>query len=206
MQEIVSAIKTQIQQACNNTNFVHHKWYYRHHLLVVEKIATELCEIYADADRSIVELLVWIHDYEKITRWENKEGEDTYQAGLVRLKRLLLNCGMSDDQVTDSIKLFEVFESKSKEVLESTSIEIQIVSSADAASHLTSPFFPIDWYEYHNLSIDELLQRGKDKLKKDWEQKITLPEVKEKFKDRYETLLEVVAGQTPDKYFAKSSS
>jgi len=202
MQEIISAIKSHVERACSNTNFVHHKWYYQYHLLVVERIALELCTIYPSSDRDIVELLVWIHDYEKITRWQTKGEEDKHQEGLVRLRLLLSNCGMTDSDIEDMIKLFETFETKANEVLKDASIEIQIVSSADAASHLASPFFPIDWYEYHNLSIDELLQRGKDKLKKDWEQKITLPEVKKKFRVRYELLLEITAGQYPDSYFS----
>ena len=86
-----------------------------------------------------------------------------------------------------------------KENLQVASIEIQIVSSSDAASHSVGPFVCLYWYENPTLSVDELMAANIRKISVDWEKKITLPEVKEAFA-KYRAFNLQVAGQLPEKY------
>jgi hypothetical protein len=78
-------------------------------------------------------------------------------------------------------------------------IEIQIVSSSDAASHLVGPFITLYWHENPSMTIAELQAENAKKLTIDWEKKITLPEVKAAFAQRYEYALEI-AGVLPDRF------
>lgn len=78
-----------------------------------------------------------------------------------------------------------------KDDLENSSIEVQIASSADGASHLVGPFYLLYWRENHLMQIEDILSENRRKLDIDWNKKIILPEVKEAFKERYVSLGEL---------------
>ena len=66
MQEKIEAWKAHVREVSANPGFVHHEWFVRWHLEIVERIAFELCEKYPAADKELVEVMVWLHDYGKI--------------------------------------------------------------------------------------------------------------------------------------------
>ena len=76
---------------------------------------------------------------------------------------------------------------------------VQIVSSADGASHFVGKFFSTYFRDDPIESIKETEEKIKNKIKQDWDRKIVLPEVKIAFKDRYFIALELV-GEYPDKF------
>jgi hypothetical protein len=80
-------------------------------------------------------------------------------------------------------------------------IEIKIISSADAASHLIGPFYTIYWYEHPEKNIPELIEDNRKKAAKDWDRKMVLPEIKKIFEQRHRLLLEN-AGEFPDKFLS----
>ena len=86
-----------------------------------------------------------------------------------------------------------------KEQLRNAPLELQIVSSADGASHLVGPFYEIFWKEFHNWSYEELIKENRRKTIIDWEKKIVLPEVKKAFLQRYKIFLEH-CDKLPEKY------
>jgi hypothetical protein len=79
----------------------------------------------------------------------------------------------------DILAMRTLIEKKMEIDLSTAPIEVQIVSSCDAASHYIGPFMTIDWRENSQLAIDELFDRGAKKMKKDFERRVTLPEVRE---------------------------
>ncbi len=195
MNENIQKLKDHVIEASKNPSFLHHEWFVEHHLNIFEKIALELCEIYKEADKDIVLTLVWIHDYGKILDMA-KEHELNHKAG-----ELLLELGFPAEFVEKVMEYLEIFESKMTKDLHAAPIEVRIASSSDAASHMVGPFMPIYWKEYNSKTIPELMAGQINKLNKDWERKIVLPEVKKAFEKRREFISEQV-GNLPNKFFS----
>lgn len=185
-------LKQKVIEHTANPQFRHHLWYTKYHLEVVEQIAHELCDLYPEANRQYVDTLLWLHDYEKVVDFDSQ-----YNTELAATKQLMESVGYDPEVVAEMAESIILYNAKTD--LESAKIEIQIVSSADAASHLVGPFVTLYWYENPNKSILELQQDNLKKLSIDWDAKITLPEVKQAFEARYKMALEV-AGVLPSSY------
>lgn len=185
-------LKVAVTKRSADNNFVHHKWFVKYHLEIVEKIALELSEKYPDADKFKVLTLVWLHDYEKIIDFDNQ-----YNTELKATKELVRELGFDTafiEQMAADLNTYNA-----KENLSVATIEIQIVSSSDAASHNVGPFMCLHWYENPSMSVEELMAENIRKISVDWEKKITLPEVREAF-SRFRDFNLQVAGQLPEKY------
>ena len=194
MQENISVFIDHVKQTSKRPDFIHNKWFVKYHLEIVEKIAFELCDIYTQANRDFVQLLVWLHDYGKILDFDNQYSK-TLSAG----KDTLLSLGFDPKTVQAAIDSIAVIDRKNWEELLNSSIEIQIVSSADAASHHTGPFMSLWWYENANKDFEELMTDNIKKSDKDWNQKMVLPEARKFFEARRNLILEL-NGQFPDRY------
>ncbi len=194
METLIKKFREQVITAAQNPNFIHHKWYVKYHLEIVEKISLELCEHYRDANRDLVVLLVWLHDYGKMI-----DHNDQHQATLTHGKTKLLELGFSPPLVEKVIFLIDLFDKKIDLDKDSTPIEVKIVSSADAASHLVGPFYYMWMHENSNRDAEELMQSTLKKAETEWKNKVVLPEIKEVFFERQKFTLEL-NGQLPDRY------
>lgn len=192
MDQLIHQFKTHVMTAAQNQNFLHHKWYTKYHLEIVEKISLELCAKHGEADKNMVLLLVWLHDYGKILNFNNQ-----YQETITSGKEKLLELGFPEDFVEKAIKFVELFDGK--ENLNEAPMEVQIVSSADGAAHLVGPFFQIWWHENANKDFQDLMNDVVYKAKLDWDKKVVLPEVRENFQTRHNFLLEQ-SGQLPERF------
>src|SRR3989344_2998917 len=172
MKDLIQTFRTSVIEAAQNPNFIHHKWYVKYHLEIVEKISRELCEIYTAADKDLVTLLVWLHDYGKMIDTSNQ-----HSSTLVNGKTKLLELGFPSDLVEKAISYIDIFDKKLDLDKETTPIEIKIVSSADAASHIVGPFYYLWMPENPNLDHEELMQSTIQKTTMEWEKKVVLPEV-----------------------------
>ena len=190
MENLILKFREEVIFLASKSEFVNSKWYVKYHLEIVEKIAMELCDLYPNADRNLVKLLVWLHDLGKILGLDNN-------GTLIVGKKKLMEIGLPGkiiDQVIVGVKAID-----EKIYLETALIEVKIVSSADGAAHLIGPFFLIWFYENPNRPINELMEKNIQKVRTDLEKKIVLPEVKEVFLHRYNLVLEQ-NGIFPDKY------
>lgn len=197
MKDLLSRLKERVIEASKNPSFVHHAWFADYHLIFVEKLSMELCDIYKEADRDIVFALVWIHDYAKILDKSREHETEMFEKG----KELMVEIGFPIEFINKAVEYLEIFESKMTADLHTAPIEVRITSSSDAASHLIGPFYSIHYWENPNISIQELVQSDRKKLLKDWNRKVVIPEVRKAFESKHLFMIEQT-GDYPDKYFS----
>ncbi len=193
MQENLTKFKNIVIENFSRKDFTYHEWMVEYHLKIVEKIAMELCDIYTEADRDIVQALVWFHDFGKPINEEN-ERVVTLSEG----PKVMLECGFSQEFVDKVIEYWQLMEKKNEIDIRTTPIETQIVSSADGASHFTGVFYP----SYFNENGDDFTTTQeylKKKIEKDWNRKIVLPEVQKAFQCHYLRAKEML-GEFPNNF------
>lgn len=197
MQDKILAFKQHVREIAGNPNFVHHKWFVKWHLEIVEKIALELRELHPEADPDLVEVMVWLHDYGKILSWDRQ-----YDRALLGKGRdKLIELGISKEFANKAADYIELHDKAQEMDLRQAPIEVQISSSADGCSHLVGPFLPIFWHEatdktFVNKTFEELMELNRKKIDKDWNSKIVLPEARKAFEARYNFQREQ-AGELP---------
>ncbi|MCF7865744.1 MAG: hypothetical protein K9M11_04550 [Candidatus Pacebacteria bacterium] len=197
MEKLLQNLKAKVIEKSKNPDFIHHAWFVDFHLLFVEKLAMELCDIYKEADKDIVFALVWIHDYAKIL---DKSREHEAEM-LERSRELMMEIGFPVEFINKILEYLEIFESKMTVDLNIAPIEVKIASSSDAASHLVGPFYSIYFWENPGKTVPELVQSNRNKLIKDWNRKVVLPEVRKAFESKHSFMMEQTA-DFPDKYFS----
>ena len=124
MQDLIDKFKAHVIDECSNPSFVHHKWYVKYHLNIIERLINELSSVFPDADRDILHTMIWLHDYGKIID-SNKQ----YSTTLISGKDKLLELGFDCVFVEKVIRYTKIMDSKLE--LEKAALEIQIISSAD---------------------------------------------------------------------------
>lgn len=192
MQQKIDAFKQHVIEVSANPDFIHHEWFVRWHLEIVEKITLELLEKYPEADRDIVMVMVWLHDYGKILDFDNQY-DRTLTAGYEKL----LELEFEDTFARRAIDNIALLDRKMEVDLHEAPIEVQIVASADGLSHMVGPFMSCWWKEQHDRSVDQLMDDNRRKIAKDWERKIVLPEARAAAENRRKHFLEM-SGGIPD--------
>ena len=194
MRDKIQALKEHVREVSANPDFVHREWFVEYHLKLVERIALELLPHYPQADPDVVMVMVWMHDYGKILDFDNQYAM-TSAAGPGALTRL----GFDAEFAGKVIANIELLDRKMDEDLHEAPIEVQIVSSADGASHHVGPFMPVYWRENAGKTIADLMASQQAKTLKDWGRKMVLPEVRAAFEWRHRAAMEQ-AGVLPEKF------
>jgi hypothetical protein len=199
MQEKIDLFRRHVEDVSKNPNFFHYKWFVKWHLEIVRQIAAELCDRHPEADRDLVELMVWLHDYGKILDFAN-EYSKTLSAGRQKLAEI----GFPSEFIDKAISNIEILDKKLEYDLHNAPIEVQIVSSADGCSHMAGPFLFIFWNEatdknFAGKGFEEMMELNRTKIDKDWKYKIVLPEAREAFRQRFEFLHEQT-GDLPERF------
>jgi hypothetical protein len=199
MQDKIEALKTHVREKSANPDFVHHKWFVKWYLEIVERLTLELADKYAAADRDLVTVMAWMHDYGKILDFDHE-----YEATLSAGPRALTDLGFEPAFANKVIDYIGIMDKKLEIDLREAPLEVQIVASADGCSHLVGPFMHVFWHEatdptFANKTYEELMQENLKKARKDWQHKIVLPEARQAFEARHRFLCEQ-SGELPDKF------
>ena len=131
MYDKITELKEKVSLLAKNEGFVHHKWFLKYHLELVEKISLELYQKYPNSDLELLQGLVWIHDYGKIVGIKDEEEV------IEKSKEFMKEIGFEEEYVNRVINLLEIFESKMTVDLSEAPIEVRIVSTADGVSHMS---------------------------------------------------------------------
>ncbi|MEY9930576.1 hypothetical protein ABH926_005223 [Catenulispora sp. GP43] len=193
---LVAAFRAASIRSASQPGFVHHAWYVRYHLEIVEKLALELVEHHPQADRSLVEVLVWLHDYGKTVE-PDRDRQD--QATLIAGRRELTNLGFPAKFVDRAVSYAELIDMSAGADLTTAPIEVRIVSSADGCSHFIGPFMHLWWWENAERPYGDLMAENRRKAVTDWNRKIVLPEARAAFEARYQFLIEQ-SGDFPERF------
>jgi hypothetical protein len=76
-----------------------------------------------------------------------------------------------------------------KDHLENESIEIRIVSSADACSHLIGPWVSLYWYENPEKPFEDIMKENVRKMGGEWDLKVTIPEAIDAYKQLHDDVM-----------------
>lgn len=201
MQEKIAAFEAHVRRVAADPGFVHHKWFVKWHLEIVERITFELASKYPQADRDLLAVMVWLHDYGKILDFAH-EYETTLTAGRQKLAEL----GFESAFIDTAVGYIQTLDKKLDIDLHGAPIEVQIVSSADGCAHLTGPFMYVFWHEatdqtFKGKTFEELMQLNLAKARKDWRRKIVLPEARQAFEARYKHICEL-SGELPERFLS----
>ena len=194
IQQQLDIFKQIVIDNCNNDTFKYREWFVKDHLMIVERIAMELCDIYPEANRDLVFALVWFHDFGKPIDSEN-EYETTKMKGVEALRSV----GSDEEFVQRVVEFWEKSEKKNEIDLSHEPLEVRIISSADGASHFVGKFHASYFHNDSEESFASIEKRIWEKITKDWQRKIVLPEIKKSFESRYLRALEIV-GEYPEKF------
>jgi len=170
MEQQLQDLRALITEKANSPEFVHHKWFVKWHLGIVETLSKDMMKYYPEANETTLIVLGWMHDYGKIIDFPNQYDLKYADEG----KEVLVDLGFDKnfaEMIGESVKLFD-----KKDHLENESIEIRIVSSADACSHLIGPWVSLYWYENPDKPFEDIMKENTRKMGGEWELKVTIPE------------------------------
>jgi hypothetical protein len=183
MEDLLDKLRTFISEKATNPNFVHHKWFVKWHLEIVETLSKDLAKYYPDADLDTLIALSWMHDYGKIIDYDTQYDHAHIEAG----RQEMIHLGFDEafaTKIADYIKIYD-----KKDHLENECVEIRIVSSADACSHLVGPFVSIYWYENPDTPFEDLMKENIRKFGDEWETKVTIPEAIQAYQQLHDDVM-----------------
>ena len=188
MQNKVQQIKSSLENHVKSSKHCD-LWFYEEHILIVEKLALDLCELYPKANRDAVILSVWFHD---IGRAHGHDvGHDLYGSNYA--KKTLTENGFGKDFVNlivESCKTHSCDENGKP-----NSLEGKILATADALSHYHNGFYLRILYSWSRKSKNDYHQLKTKlfkKMKRDLNDKILFDEVREKIIPMYEAWQKIV--------------
>lgn len=189
MTELLQALKAFVIEKASNQNFVHHKWFIKWHLEIVETLSKDMMQFYPEADEATIIALTWMHDYGKIVDFDNQYDNRYIEEGRQEMIKLGLDEAFAT-RIAESVKIFD-----KKDHLENESIEIRIVSSADACSHLVGPWISLYWHENPEKPFEEIMTENVRKLGGEWDLKVTIPEAINTYQHLHDTALYFAHGE-----------
>lgn len=157
----------------------------KYHIEPVAEIATNMAKR-MNADIQVVEIAAYLHDITKMTG--NRQNH--HITGAEYAENFLKNYNIEPEKI-EQVKNC-ILKHRGNSEFERTTIEEKIIATADAIAHIEHPltlFYA--WYGRRQCQIDEGADGIINKLTKSWN-KIEFPEIKEKYKNKYDILMKIL--------------
>ncbi len=158
------------------------EWLWKHHLSYVVKYSKLLAEKLG-IDEEIAELGALLHDI-GIPKHGNEDHEKT---GMAEAERILKAVGYPQ-KVIDEVRHCVESHRASKDTKPAT-LAAKIVANADAMAHFdTIPHLMHIALENENGDSEKARRWIFDKIERDWNKKLTIPEAKEMMREKYNAI------------------
>ncbi len=178
-----------VKKVYEKTNEPFAMWMWNNHVLVVAKKTEEL-SIQFQANEDIAVAGAWLHDFGDafVHRHSDQHEEISKSEAL----KVLQEAGYIEAEINEVMN--DVIEPHScRDGFLPRTLEGKVMATADALAHLTTDFYvQFAWKHLpDNLSYEEYINWVKEKIDRDFNNKIFFNETKEKYRYRYESLKEV---------------
>lgn len=176
--KLIDDIKILLKEVCVDDRV-------KYHIEPVAEIARNMAKE-MNADMQVVEISAYLHDITKMTGVRKNH----HLTGAQYAEKFLNKYNIETDKI-EKIKNC-IMKHRGNSEFERTSIEEKIIATADAVAHIEHPltlFYA--WYGRRQCQIDEGADGMIAKLNKSWD-KIEFPNVKEKYKERYDILINIL--------------
>lgn len=153
---------------------------WKYHIIPVATYAKKLAQL-LNADGEIAELAALLHDIGRL----KFGGENHDVAGIPEAEKILKEHGYSQ-KIIDEVKHCVESHRGSKNIPPKTTIA-KIIANADAMAHFdTVPVF--FYWRCKDSSFEEAFKWVDEKIERDWNKKLTLPEAKKMVEDKYKAI------------------
>lgn len=153
---------------------------WKYHILPVVKYAKKLAKIYK-ADEEIIELAALLHDIGRIKFHD----EDHHISGAAETEKILKEYDYSIEVIKEVKHCVESH--RGSQDIKQKTISAKIIANADAMAHFdTLPIF-FYWRKWMK-SFEEVVKFVDEKIERDWNKKITLPEAKIMMEKKYKAI------------------
>jgi len=178
MDNIIEKIKKIVKIEFDKADIKFHKepYYYIYHILPAYNISIGLAKRY-NANKEIVAISILLHDIGLINLDKGKEHDE---AGVKKSKKILKDIGLNDKKIKEILHCIRYHDARDKNPL---SIEGKIVCTADALSHIVTPWYIIKGRNSRKNNKDIIKWLSK-KLNKDFN-RIQFEEIKEEINPIY---------------------
>lgn len=163
---------------------------FKYHIIPVVKNALLLAEK-VDANKEVVEMAAYLHDIGRsITKNNLKKFERENEHHIIGEKdsREFLKKWRYDKEFIEKVTHC-VLTHRGRKGPEPKTIEAKIIACADAMAHFDTFLDLFETFLRTSKSFEEALTHIKEKMQRDWNKKLTLPEAKEIVKDKYEAII-----------------
>lgn len=167
-------------EAIARKNFSSEDW--RFHVLKVKNNALQLAKFYK-ANREVVELAALLHD---VARARSKHDEKNHHLIGAKYAKNLLNKLNYSQQTVDAV-VHCIQAHRGSKGIPALTMEAKILANADAMSHFD--IMPLFFYWRSEIdSFTGIISWLEEKLKRDWEKKLTLPKAKKLVAKKYKAI------------------
>ncbi len=172
-----------IEEKYKNKDFL------KYHIVPVVKNAMGLAKK-LKADEEVVEMGAYLHDISNllIEDYDKYKKENEHHIlGAEKSKEFLKEQGYGDDFIEKVVHCVLAHGGRAEPNPET--LEAEIVACADAMAHFDT-FLRLTWMfiESYNTTQEAIIEL-ENKIQRDWNKKLTLPEAKEIVKEKYEAIM-----------------